>query len=47
MLDFLNHDNFDPSMNETYIALIPKIKNLSRISRSVDPLAFVIFFTSS
>jgi hypothetical protein len=27
VLDFLNHDIFDPSINRTYIALVPKIKS--------------------
>jgi hypothetical protein len=29
VLDFLNNGNFDTSINATYIALIPKIKNLT------------------
>lgn len=32
VLDFLNGGNFYASINETYITLIPKIKNPSRIT---------------
>jgi hypothetical protein len=31
VLEFLNDGNFDNTINETYIALIPKVKNPSRI----------------
>ena len=33
VLNFLNHGNFDNSLNATYIALIPKIKNPARIAK--------------
>ena len=32
VLEFLNFGDFDPSLNSTHIALIPKIKNPSRIT---------------
>jgi hypothetical protein len=32
VLDYLNHDCFENSINETYIVLIPKKKNPSRIT---------------
>lgn len=31
ILDFLNNGNFDAAINVTHIALVPKIKNLTRI----------------
>jgi hypothetical protein len=32
VLDFLNHDIFDPAINKTFIALIPKKKNPSNVT---------------
>jgi hypothetical protein len=32
VLDFLNHDIFYPSINRTYIALVPKIKSPSSLT---------------
>lgn len=32
VLDFLNHGTFLPKFNETHIALIPKVKDLTKIT---------------
>lgn len=32
MLDFLNRGNFDPAINKTYIALIPKVVHVSSVN---------------
>jgi hypothetical protein len=43
VLDFLNYDIFDPAINKTFIALIPKKKNPSSVTE-YRPISLCIVF---
>ena len=47
VLDCLNMGKLLPSLNHTFVTLIPKMKNLERESLTTDQLAYAMSFTNS